>query len=85
MARRRKNISSDMAWSTVDSITVKGRSLTQDILGKMNLGDYAFLEILSRSPSPQESTVFNAVLATLVEHGMTPMAITTRLTYLGAP
>ena len=85
MARNRKTISSDMAWSTVDSITVKGKSLTQDILGKMNLGDYAFLEILSRTPTPEESIVFSAVLATLVEHGMTPMAITSRLTYLGAP
>lgn len=85
MLRKSKKISSDMAWSTVDSITVKGKSLTGDILGKINLGDYAFLEILGRIPDPRESLVFNAVLATLVEHGMTPMAISTRLTYLGAP
>jgi citrate synthase len=74
-----------MGWSNTSSITVKGMSLTGDILGKLNLGDFAFLEIQSRLPTPGESVVFNALLSTLVEHGMTPMVIASRLTYLGAP
>jgi citrate synthase len=74
-----------MGWSNATSITVKGMSLTGDILGKLNLGDFAFLEIQSRLPTPGESVVFNALLSTLVEHGMTPMVIASRLTYMGAP
>lgn len=85
MSRKIKNIQSDMGWSDTSSITVKGLSLTNDILGKLNIGDFAFLEIQSRLPTTQESMVFNAVLSTLVEHGMTPMVIASRLTYLGAP
>lgn len=74
-----------MGWSTAEQIKVCGLDLSNEILGRLNLGDFAFLEIKGRVPSPDESLLFNAMLATLVEHGMTPMAIATRLTYLGAP
>ncbi len=85
MARKQNPLRSDMGWSTRERIVVRGFDLPHDILGKLNLGDMAFLEIKARLPTPQESAVFNAILVTLVEHGMTPMAIATRLTYLGAP
>ncbi|CAN5487489.1 citryl-CoA lyase [soil metagenome] len=85
MTRKTRPLQSDMGWSTQSTITVKGMNLMTDVLGKLNLGDFAFLEIQSRLPTPAESIVFNAMLNTLVEHGMTPMAIATRLTYLGAP
>jgi citrate synthase len=84
-ARTRKRLTSDMGWSNESSITVQGLDLCSDILGKFNLGDFAFLEIKGRKPTAGESTVFNAMLGTLVEHGMTPMVIAARLTYLGAP
>lgn len=85
MRRERKPLRSDMGCSDTTRIRVQGLDLMQDIMGKLNLGDFAFLEIKRRLPTPDESVVFNAMLATLVEHGMTPMAIATRLTYLGAP
>jgi citrate synthase len=86
MTRRTpKPIRSEMGWSTTDSITVRGLSLTNDILGHMSLADMAWLEIKGTKPSPQESAVFNALLCTLVEHGITPIALATRMTYLGAP
>ena len=44
-----------------------------------------FLEVVGRLPTAAESKVFNTVLVTLVEHGVTPSAIATRMTYLGAP
>lgn len=76
---------SEMGWSTADRITVRGLDLCQDVLGKLALGDFAFIEITGRKPGAAESTVFNALLAVLVEHGMTPSAMVARLTYLGAP
>lgn len=85
MNDQRKSLRSDMGCSDATRIRVQGMDLMQDIMGKLNLGDFAFLEIQGRLPTPSESVVFNAMLATLVEHGMTPMAIATRLTYLGAP
>lgn len=85
MARTPVPLKSAMGWSTTDRITVKGLDLPGEILGKLNLGDMAFLEILGKLPTPQQSMVFNAILVTLVEHGLTPMAIASRLIYMGAP
>src|SRR5512134_859104 len=81
----RKSIRTDIAWSTPSTITVKGFDLCKDILGTLSLGDIAFLELTDRLPTARESVVFNAIAVTLVEHGLTPSAIATRMTYTGAP
>ena len=80
-----KPLRSDLAWSTADRIVVRGKDLPGEILGRLNLGDMAFLELTGRVPEPMESRIFNAMVVTLVEHGVTPSAIVARLTYLGAP
>lgn len=84
MAKRR-NLRSDIAWSTPERITVKGFDLCRDLLGKVSLGDMAFLELTDRLPSPAEAAVFNALAVTLVEHGITLSALAARLTFAGAP
>ena len=81
---KRKKLRSDMGWNTADRIVVRGHDLV-DLIGNVSLGDFAFLELQGRLPTPAESTVFNAITVTLVEHGMTPSAIAARLTHLGAP
>jgi citrate synthase len=78
-------VHSDLGSSTATTITVRGLDLVEDIIGKVSLGEVAFLELKGRLPTTQESTVFNAIAVTLVEHGMTPSAIAARLTYFGAP
>ena len=78
-------IRSDIGWSSVDRIVVRGKDLPNDILGHLNLGDMAFLELTGRVPNDKESKLFNAIVVTLVEHGVTPSAMVARLTYLGAP
>jgi citrate synthase len=80
-----KRLKSGMGSSSADRIVVRGHDLVEDLIGKVSLGDMAFLELKGRLPTRQESTVFNALAVTLVEHGMTPSAIATRLTYFGAP
>ena len=80
-----KRLKSKMGWSSADRIVVRGLDLTEDVLGKFALGDFAFLELKGRLPTPHESIVFNALVVTLVEHGMTPSAIAARMKYFGAP
>ena len=76
---------SELGRSTKDKIFVRGHDLSSELLGKVSLGDVAFLELKGRLPSAQESVMFNALAVTLVEHGLTPSTIAARLTYFGAP
>lgn len=85
MARPRNPITSQMGWSTSDRIVVRGHDLPSELLGHVGFGDMAYLEVMGRLPDEHESMVFNSLLVTLVEHGMTPSALAARLTYLGAP
>lgn len=80
-----KSLRTDIASSTPDTITVFGKDFSNEILGHLSFGDMAFLELTGRPPEPNESRMFNAMLVTLVEHGLTPSTLATRLTYLGAP
>ncbi len=84
MSKQRKKLRSKLGWSTADRIVVQGHDLV-DLIGSTSLGDFAFLELKGRLPTPEESAVFNAIAVTLVEHGLTPSAIAARLTHFGAP
>jgi citrate synthase len=83
--KMRKPLKSEMGWSTADSIVVRGHDLPNELIGHIDLGGMAFLEIMGRRPTAQEADTFNALLVTLVEHGMTPQAIAARLVNLAAP
>lgn len=80
-----RKLRSQLGRSTRDQIFVRGHDLTADLIGKVSLGDMAFLEITGRLPNHKESVMFNALVVTLVEHGITPSTIAARLTYYGAP
>lgn len=80
-----KPIRTDIGWSDATSITMFGKDLPGEILGHFNLGDMGFMELTGRAPTAMESRMFNAMVVTLVEHGMTPSAIVARMTYMGAP
>ena len=54
-----------------------GKDLPGEILGKVNLGDMAF-ELTRRLPNDKESRLFNAMVVTLVEHGITLSALAAR-------
>jgi citrate synthase len=71
--------------STKDKITLLGRDLAEDVMGTVSFGELAFWLATQRRPSKGETRVFEAVLAALADHGFTPTAIVTRLTYLSAP
>lgn len=83
---KRGEIRSDIAWATPTKIVVHGLDLCEDIVGKLDFGQMAFLQIFGRVPrDAAESRMFNAVMVILVEHGITPSSLATRMTYCGAP
>jgi len=71
--------------STQDSIFVGGLDLASEVMGEMSFAELAFLLASGRAPSAAEAKLFNAVLVSLADHGLTPTALAARLTYTGAP
>jgi citrate synthase len=71
--------------SDADSITVMGRDLARDLMGKATLSELAFLVVQGRMPTPEQARLFDAVLVSLADHGLTPTVLAARLTHTGAP
>jgi citrate synthase len=74
-----------LGTSTADTITLLGRDLAGELIGKVGFGELAFWLVAKRRPTPDELAVFEAVLVSLADHGFTPTAIAARLTYASAP
>jgi citrate synthase len=71
--------------STADSITVAGRDLAGELMGRVTFTELAFLLVARRPPSSGETRLLDSVLVALAEHGLTPTVLAARLTYAGAP
>jgi citrate synthase len=84
--------SNDQEWlrtgigaSTPDTITVRGRDLARELMGEVTFTELAFLLAAGRLPSAGQARLFDAVLVSLADHGLTPTVLAARLTYTGAP
>jgi len=71
--------------SDADSITLMGRDLASELMGNTTLTELAFLLVRRRPPTEHEARLLDAVLVSLADHGLTPIALSARLTYTGAP
>jgi citrate synthase len=74
-----------LGTSDADTITLLGRDLAADLMGRVSFGELALWLVTQRRPTPSQVRVFEAVLVALADHGFTPTAIAARLTYLSAP
>src|SRR5690606_545598 len=70
---------------TPEKITVRGRDLARDIIGKMDFVDGLMLCAVNRLPTTAEKNMLNAILVLGLDHGLTPSAVAARMTYHGAP
>jgi citrate synthase len=71
--------------SAPDRITVGGRDLPGELMGRLTLTELAYLLVTRREATPGERRIVDAVLVSLADHGLTPSALAARLTYAGAP
>lgn len=74
-----------MGEPTDDAVTVRGHDLADDLIGKVGFTDLFALELTGKLPDAAARAVLDGVLVALTEHGLTPSAVVTRLTDLGAP
>jgi citrate synthase len=71
--------------ATTDAIHIRGASLVDELIGRVSFTEMMLFQLLGRRPSPAQVAVLDAVLVTLMEHGLTPSAIATRVIYDSAP
>jgi citrate synthase len=78
-------VRSRIGHSTAERITVAGRDVADELMGRVSFTDLAFMLVARRQPTEGEARVFDAVLVSLTDHGLTPTVLAARLTYTGAP
>ena len=71
--------------SDAESITVRGRDLCRDLIGKIGFTDYFFLLLMGKEPTEQQRFFVNALLVAISEHGLVPSVAAARMTYAAAP
>lgn len=74
-----------IACHSNDTITVRGTDLVRDLIGKVSFTEMMFLQITGRRPTPAQVALLDAALVTLMEHGLTPSVIATRMVAISAP
>lgn len=74
-----------MGWSTPTSITVADMDLADELMGLVSLSALAFRVVAGRVPTEAELRLFDAVLVSLADHGVTPSVIAARMVYSSAP
>jgi len=68
-----------------DNILIRDKNLVRDLIGKLSFTEMMLFHITGQMPNALQLTVTDAVLVTIMEHGLVPSAIAARLTLLGAP
>jgi citrate synthase len=79
------SMTTSIGTSSRDAITIQGFDLCDDLIGHVDFGSVAYLLVAGRLPTANEGQLFNAILVSLADHGLTPSALAARLTYTGAP
>lgn len=75
----------ELCSHTLTGMTYRDKDLVNDLIGERTFTDVMFTQIMGRRPRPVDLRIIDAVLITLMEHGLTPSAIATRLIYMSAP
>lgn len=75
----------NIATANATSVTVRGRDLVNELIGKHTFTEMLYFLSIGRMPSAGETRVLDACLVTLMEHGFTPAALISRLMAESAP
>jgi citrate synthase len=74
-----------IAAASSDRVTVRGRDLAHDLMGRVSFTDYAFLLATGRTPTAEQRFFLDLSPVALAEHGLTPSVQAARMTYDADP
>jgi citrate synthase len=71
--------STSLCTSDLTSITVRGRDLVNDLVGELTFTEMLYFLSTGRQPDAGQAKVLDACLVTIMEHGINPSTIVSRL------
>jgi len=74
-----------IARHTTERIFIRGESLVDDLIGRLTFTEMMYFQLLGAKPTAGQTRILDAVLVTLMEHGITPSVIAARLIYDSCP
>lgn len=84
MSNKNKPVT-NLAGYDADNILIRDKNLVRDLMGKVTFTELLLFHLTGKTPTSMQVTITDAVLVTIMEHGLIPSAIASRLTLLGAP
>jgi citrate synthase len=68
-----------------DRVEVRGRDLTQDLMGRLGFTEYFHLLLTGTEPSEDQRYFLDLLLVAIAEHGMMPTNVAARMTLAADP
>jgi len=78
-------VTTRIATSDAATITVRGKDLVDELIGRYSFTEIIYFLITDRFPTAGQTRVLDACLVTLAEHGFTPSALVARLIHDSVP
>lgn len=85
MSEQKTRAKTGICGYDADTISIRGKSLINDVMGHLSFTELMLLQALGEPPTPLQVKIADAVMVTIMEHGLVPSAVVTRLTHYGAP
>ena len=76
---------SAISTSNAETIIVRGRDLTRDLIGCIGFTEHFWLLLTGTLPTPAQRRVLDATLVAIAEHGLVPSVQAARMTLAAAP
>jgi citrate synthase len=82
---RQAERSSAISTSNAETIVVRGRDLTRELVGRVSFTEHFWLLVTGTMPSAAQRGVLDATLVAIAEHGLVPSVQASRMTLAAAP
>jgi citrate synthase len=82
---RQAHHASAISTSSAETIVVRGRDLTAELMGNLSFTEHFWLLVTGALPSAAQRRVLDATLVAISEHGLVPSVQASRLTLAAAP
>ena len=76
---------SQISQAYPDRVEVRGRDLTDDLMGRLSFTDYFHLLLTGREPTDDQRFFLDLLLVAIAEHGMMPTNVAARMTLSADP